>query len=156
MYFYFIIAASIVIDVATKTAIRANLDLGETTELWGVVPLINLENHGTSGNLFHGYGRWLALLVLILAAVAFYLRSKGKFRTPPMQAGLALVIGGAIGNAIDRVVYNRVTDFLHFSDQATMNFADIWVYSGVIVLVVAQIVQAFKPPSKARKGADLT
>lgn len=153
MTFYLIIIVSIVIDLATKIAIRTNLDPGEKTELWGgVIRLTHLANHGTSGYLFVGYGRWLAVLVLILVAVALYLRSKGWFRSPLMQCGVALVIGGAVGNAIDRIVYNQVTDFLYFSDQATMNFADIWVYCGIVIIVADQIFRGFRPSSK-KEGA---
>jgi signal peptidase II len=149
MYFYLIIAASIAIDLASKIAIRANLELGQRTELWGFIPLIRLENQGTSGNLFHGYGRWLALVVFVLAAAALYMRSRGLFRSPLTQVGAALMIGGAIGNAIDRIVYNRVTDYLHFSDQATMNFADIWVYLGFFILVIQQIIPTSRRSSKS-------
>jgi signal peptidase II len=149
MYFYLIIVAAIAIDLASKIAIRANLKLGEQAELWGVIPLIRLENHGTSGNWFQGYGRWLALVVFVLVAIALYMRSRGLFRSPLTQIGAALLIGGAIGNAIDRIVYNRVTDYLHFSDQATMNFADIWVYLGFLILVIQQIIPTSRRSSKS-------
>lgn len=148
MYFYLIIVVSIVIDLATKIAIRMHLGLGERTEiLGGFIRLTHYQNTGTSGNLFHGQGRLLAVIVLILVAAAFYLRSKGKFTTPLMQVGLALFIGGATGNAIDRIVYNHVTDFLHFSDQATMNFADIWVYVGIPILAAGQFFRKSMPAS---------
>jgi signal peptidase II len=62
-----------------------------------------------------------------------------------MQIGVALFIGGALGNAIDRIIYNQVTDFLYFSEQATMNFADIWVFVGFVIILVSQAIQLFKP-----------
>lgn len=151
MYFYVIIVVSIVIDLVTKIAIRMNLDIGERAEILGFIQLAHFENQGTSGNMFHGYARWISVLVLALVGIGLYLRSRGKFRRPVAQVGLALMIGGAIGNTIDRIVYNQVTDFLYFSLQATMNFADIAVYSGTIILVGHQIMHEFKrQPKHAR------
>jgi len=144
MYFYVIIAVTIIVDLATKMAIRMNLAVGERTEILGFVQLAHYENPGTSGNLFHGYARLISVVVLALVGIGFYLRSKGKFRRPVMQVGLSLMIGGAIGNTIDRLVYNQVTDFLFFSVQATMNFADIAVYAGTIILVGSQIFHEFR------------
>ena len=148
MDFYLIIAAALVIDLATKIAIRMNMELGETTEiLGGWFRLIHLVNQGSTGNLFHGWGRILAILVILLTGIALYVRRQGKLRGTYTQVCVALIIGGALGNAIDRIAYNHVTDFLYFSEAATMNFADIWVFTGVFLLIVQQIFRAFKPSS---------
>ncbi len=139
MYFYIIILVSLVVDLATKIAVRANMELGEKTELWGFVKLSHLANTGSSGNLFHGMGRLLAVAVLIIVVIAFYLRGRGKFPGALSQVGLALFIGGALGNVYDRVVYNQVTDFLYFDESATMNFADIWVFIGIVMMVIGNL-----------------
>lgn len=152
MYFYVIIIVALVIDLATKIAIRMNLELGEKTEiLGGFIRLTHLVNTGSSGNMFHGWGRWLAALALIMVATALYLHYKGKIRGTYMQVSIALLIGGALGNVIDRIIYNQVTDFLYFSYQATMNFADIWVFTGVLLILVREVVRLFKP-SVAQAG----
>jgi signal peptidase II len=146
MYFYLIIVLSIVIDLATKIAIRMNLDIGEKSEIGGgFIRLTHLVNTGSSGNMFHGWGRVLAFGVIILVGIALYFRAQGKFRGAPMQVGVALFIGGALGNTIDRIIYNQVTDFLYFSEQATMNFADIWVFVGFVIILASQAIQLFKP-----------
>ncbi|MFC4600853.1 signal peptidase II [Cohnella hongkongensis] len=145
MYFYLIIAAALVVDIATKVAIRMQLELGQTAEVPVIgFRLIHLVNTGSTGNLFHGWGRALAVLVLVLAAAAIYMRQKGKIRGTFAQVCVALMIGGGLGNAIDRLLYNQVTDFLYFSEMATMNFADIWVFAGVLLLIVQQIVRSFR------------
>jgi len=145
MYFYLIIAAALIIDIVTKLALRMQLELGETAEIPGIgMRLIHLVNTGSTGNLFHGWGRALAVLVLLLAVAAIYLRRRGKLGGTFVQVCIALIIGGALGNAIDRLLYNQVTDFLFFSEMATMNFADIWVFAGVLLLIVQQIVRTFR------------
>jgi len=147
MYFYVIIAVSIIIDQVTKIAVRMNLGIGDRAEILGFIQLARFENPGTSGNLLHGYARWISILALALVGIGFYLRSKGKFRKPIMQVGVALMIGGALGNTIDRLIYNQVTDFLYFSMQATMNFADISVYIGTIILVASQFTRESRQTS---------
>lgn len=154
MYFYVIIAVSIVIDQVTKIAVRMNLGIGERAEILGFIQLARFENPGTSGNLFHGYARWISILVLALVGIGFYLRSKGKLRRPIMQVGVALMIGGALGNTIDRLIYNQVTDFLYFSMQATMNFADISVYAGTIILVFSQFGGGSGKPASQGSSAN--
>lgn len=145
MQFYIIIVLTLVIDQATKIAIRANLALGEKMELWGFIPLMHIENTGSTGNMLHGQGRLLAILILVLAAAALYWRSRGKLRGKLMNVGTALFIGGGLGNAIDRLLYNQVTDFLHLADAATMNIADIAVFAAFICIVVSQCMQLFRP-----------
>jgi signal peptidase II len=141
-----IIVAAVAIDAATKVAVRMNLELGERTEiLGGSFRIVYLVNTGSTGNMFHGWGRVLALLVILMTIAALYWHRKGKIRGAYLQACVALIIGGAIGNAIDRILFNHVTDFLHFSDAATMNFADIWVFAGILLLISNQIYRAFKP-----------
>ncbi|MFC5528230.1 signal peptidase II [Cohnella yongneupensis] len=145
MYFYLFIVLALCIDQATKIAIRANVALGEKKELWGFIRLTHLENTGSSGNMLHGQGRLLAILILTLAGIALYLKSRGRFRGTLTQVGVALFIGGGIGNALDRILYNQVTDFLYFADAATMNFADIWVFLAFVCIVASQFKPLFKP-----------
>lgn len=145
MHFYIIIILTLLIDQVTKLAIRANLALGEEMELWGFIPLLHIENIGSSGNMLHGQGRILAVLVLVLVAAALYWRSRGKLKGKLMNVGVALFIGGGVGNAIDRLLFNKVTDFLHLADSATMNLADVAVYAAFLCIIVSQIAVYFKP-----------
>lgn len=154
MYFYLIIIAAVVIDLATKIAVRMHVELGERTEiLGGFVQILHLANTGATGNLFHGWGRVLAALAVVMAAVAIYLRQRGKIRGTYLQVCVALIVGGALGNVIDRIVYNQVTDFLYFSEQTTMNFADAWVFTGILLILGRQIVQLFRPAAPAQAAA---
>jgi len=148
MYFYLIIVAAVIVDVVTKIAIRLNLELGEKTEILGGFRLVHLVNTGSTGNMFHGWGRALAVLVIILTVAALYWHRKGNINGTYVQTAVALIIGGALGNAIDRLAFNQVTDFLFFSEAATMNFADIWVFAGILMLVARSIYRTIRPAAR--------
>ena len=54
-----------------------------------------------------------------------------------MDLGTALLIGGGIGNAIDRILYNQVTDFISFhSNHGILNLADYFIHYGMIILLI--------------------
>jgi signal peptidase II len=58
-----------------------------------------------------------------------------------------MVLGGAIGNMIDRLRFDAVTDFLHLSHWPTFNVADMGITVGVTIIILTQI---FRPESNAR------
>ncbi|TVX96704.1 signal peptidase II [Cohnella terricola] len=155
MYFYLIIVAAIIVDVASKIAIRLNLDFEEQTEiLGGLFRLVHLANTGSTGNMFHGWGRVLAVFVIVLTVAALYWHRKGKIRGAYVQTAVALIIGGALGNAIDRLAFNQVTDFLFFSAAATMNFADIWVFAGILMLTARTIYRTIRPAAQGNDASS--
>ncbi len=79
----------------------------ELTEVW---------NRGISYGMFQqstSLGQWLLVVVSIVAAVGFGIWLS-RTREPLLAVALGLLIGGAIGNAIDRAAYGAVFDFIHF------------------------------------------
>lgn len=87
-------------------------------------------------------GRWfLAALALAMSAgIVFYYLRRAEDDRPWYVTGLSLVVGGAIGNAIDRLVFGKVTDFalLHYHEHAwpVFNVADVALVVGVGLLLV--------------------
>lgn len=63
-----------------------------------------------------------------------------------METGTALLVGGAVGNAIDRILFNKVTDFVAFQHgHGILNLADIAINVGVLLILADTfIVQQFK------------
>jgi signal peptidase II len=78
-----------------------------------------------------------ALIVIAIVALAFWW---WKATAPLVQAGLMLCIGGALSNAVDRLLYGAVADFFHFHWQAwsfyIFNLADVMISAGVLLLVL--------------------
>jgi len=109
-----------------------------------VLPFFNLVmvwNPGVSYGLFPARGPLGAALLVFfsLAAVAALGWWLWNAHRPPLAIGLGLVIGGAIGNLIDRLVYGRVADFFHFYfhryDWYVFNVADCAITLGVGALL---------------------
>ena len=98
-------------------------------------------NRGINFGLFRSYdSRWLLVLaavVISLILVAWVRNEQGWLR--PLAAGA--IVGGAIGNALDRIVYGAVADFINMSccgidNRSSFNIADVFVFAGVLALVI--------------------
>jgi len=112
-------------------------------------------NQGVSWGLLQGDSpvkRWLlTIFAFVMCIVLLYTLMKTKDTLSKLS--LALVIGGAIGNGIDRALYGAVTDFLNFSDigfRWVFNVADSAITIGVIGLIAASFL-APKPEKDAGK-----
>lgn len=146
-------------DQATKLIARAHL-----TEPATLGPSLNLQlgsNTGVTFGLFAGsgeLGRWL--LVAGTAAVALWLMAwMWRERRLAVAAPLALIVGGALGNIVDRVRLGAVTDFIdaHIADfhWPTFNLADTAITVGVAWLLLTSLgrqASATAPSSPPAKG----
>ena len=130
------------IDQATKALVIANaatLNTGIT--VFPGFNLIHVRNYGVTFGLLNGVPWWslavLALAVCILLTVLL-VRSNSLIESLAYGA----IIGGALGNVLDRVRYRSVTDFLDFYVGSlhwpTFNMADVFVVCGVGALLIAQ------------------
>ncbi len=139
-----VVAAIVVIDQATKAWIAAELGDGRVLEyLGGALRLIYSENNGALFGLFRGQVGLFALLSVgvIGLIIGFHARSG---RSPYMTLTLGLLLGGAIGNAIDRFRLGYVIDFVDGGVGSvrfyTFNVADACI-SGSIVLLFAMAIR---------------
>ena len=143
---YLAAAAVFVLDRLTKRAIERWVSESVSYRIIpGFFDIVHSENHGVAfGILNDSTFEWrsLALIVVSLIAVVFigaYLWRVRQIDAPTLW-GMALILGGAAGNAFDRIVSGRVTDFLELYVGAyhwpTFNVADsaIVIGSGLLVL----------------------
>ncbi len=138
------LAASLfVVDQATKLVMLHIIDI-EAREPIRVLPFLDFVmvwNRGISYGLFQQddeFGRW-ALVVLSVAAsigIAIWML---RAETKRLATALAMLLGGAVGNAIDRITYGAVADFihLHWGDWSwyVFNVADAAIVAGVVLLL---------------------
>lgn len=136
------VAAVILVgDQLSKAAVTANLALGEHRPVIGdLVQVWRAENYGASFSLLQG-GQilFLAVSVVALGLIAyFFVTLRG--RSLWIFAVLGLVLGGTVGNLIDRVRHTYVTDFISVGFGSTrfptFNVADSSLVVGIIILVV--------------------
>lgn len=138
-------ALVLALDQITKYWIVEALDLRHLGRLEVLPPLLNLRmawNPGVNFGLlnFGDDGRW-ALIALALALCIGLLWWAAKAKGPFLGTATGLVIGGALGNAIDRARHGAVADFLNmsccgFDNPFSFNVADIAVFFGAITLVL--------------------
>ena len=136
--YYFFITLVIFIDQLSKYWIRTHLKIGSSIEVWkGVLNLSHIENSGAAFGSFQGYGRFFVPIAFLMAIIMLKYRSEIKNRRLLVDLGTGLLIGGGIGNAIDRILYNQVTDFISFhSNHGILNFADYFIHYGMIILLI--------------------
>ncbi len=152
-------ALVLALDQWSKLWIEASLELqGRLPILPGFFDLVHVQNTGIAFGLFPA-GRELAGTLLLtalgfaaLTVVSLYFRSTSE-REPLLLLSLALVLGGAVGNLVDRLLLRGVTDFLDVYVGAhhwpAFNVAD----SGVTVGIVLMLAHSFGPQVRRRPGA---
>lgn len=145
---FLVALATFALDQASKLYFLFGYDLPvrEPLVLAPFLELVVVWNQGISYGLFKQHsevGRWALVAVQIAAAVGLSLwmvRASGRI----LVLSLALIVGGAAGNAVDRIAYGAVFDFVHFHVGAwswyVFNVADIAIVAGVIGLLYDSLV----------------
>jgi len=136
------LTASVVLllDQATKAMVAASVELGGRVEVIGdVVVLWHVRNTGAAFSLFQG-GQAFFLVVTVLAfGMLIYFQRAFRGRGPLLHVVLGLVLGGTLGNLVDRVRLGYVTDFISVGigdlRWPTWNVADASLVIGILALV---------------------
>ncbi|MEB3339108.1 MAG: signal peptidase II [Leptolyngbyaceae bacterium] len=151
--FWITAVTGLVLDQLSKFWVVQNFTLSESWPLWeGVFHLTYVTNTGAAFSLFSNDGfwlRWLSLGVSLgLMAFAYF----GPWMHRWEQAGYGFILGGALGNGIDRFAYGKVTDFLDFRliNFAIFNLADVCINIGIVCLLIA----TFWHPSQGTRNPE--
>jgi len=145
-FYLLITAAALILDRLTKWQVQRRIELHDgITIIPGFFRLIHLENPGAAFGFFSqtptplklGLLITLSIVALVPVSVLLWRSSRALSST---SVGLALILGGAIGNLWDRLLHHRVTDFLLFYyrqyEWPAFNFADSAIVVGATLLVV--------------------
>ena len=111
-------AAMILLDQWTKAWIEQRFDLYQSVRVLPVLDITRLHNPGAAFSFLAeagGWQRWFftALAAVVSIGIIVWLRRLSSREQPALAAGLALIMGGAIGNVIDRLQHGFVVDFIH-------------------------------------------
>lgn len=136
-------ALVLALDLSSKHLIMSRMAPGETiTILPRLLDFTYVRNPGAAYGMLAG-GRWfLAAIALILVASALFLAP--RLQRPWERAALGLLIGGALGNMLDRVRWGLVTDFVQIEPLPifqVFNLADLAISAAVVVVASAWLLQ---------------
>ena len=110
--------------------------------------IVHIQNAGAAWGIFSGYTQWLTLLGFIALVLIYLFRDEFQLQRHEMQIAFGLLIGGIIGNMIDRIVYGQVIDFLdfHFGNYRypAFNIADCGITIGVALYIIFSIIGHFR------------
>jgi signal peptidase II len=127
-------AAVLALDQLTKAIVRSEIARGEHVDVLPGIDLVNTRNRGVAFGLFSEGGALLAIVAgLALAALLLYFVRHMERRLVWLPTGL--LIGGAMGNLLDRVREGSVTDFVDLPAWPAFNIADMAITFGVLALL---------------------
>jgi signal peptidase II len=155
MYRFYILAIIVIaIDQFTKYLVVKNMELYEQINIVdGFFYLTSHRNSGAAWGILEGQmGFFYVITLIVIAGIIYYLHKFGK-ESKLLASGLGLILGGAIGNFIDRLFHQEVVDFFDFIvfgyDFPIFNIADAALTIGVIIVIIATLLDEKKQKGKA-------
>ncbi len=139
MIWVIIAVSAIALDQLTKLLVINTLTLNSSvTVINNFFSISHIKNKGAAWGVFQNGRLVFVILTVIVVIVLAVLINRSNNRL--YKTILSIIIGGALGNWIDRVLYGQVTDFLHFKfwsyDFPVFNVSDMFVVVGTILLAV--------------------
>jgi len=140
----------IAVDQLTKLWIERTMVLGESFRVLPVLDIVRAHNEGAAFSFLAdagGWQRWAfsALAVGVSIALVFWLRKLALTTHSLLAFALALILGGAIGNVIDRIEHGYVVDFVHahwgIHYFAAFNVADATISIGAVLVILDAILE---------------
>lgn len=155
MWIFSLLAAvvMIVIDQCTKLLAVAKLrPIGSITVIDGFLDFTFVENRGVAFGMLYGK-KWiiLCMVAVIVAVLLYYFIKLPKTKEYHwVRAAMTLILAGAVGNVIDRMIRGYVVDFfaVTFVDFPVFNVADIYIVVGVVLLAILMLFVIKEEPKK--------
>ena len=137
----FLIAITVTaLDQLTKFLVREYMYIGQSIPENGFFRLTYYTNSGTIFGLFPGIPIILTVASVIAIVCLIYFYGSRKNISFLLRVAIALLLGGAIGNFIDRVSMGRVTDFIDVGLWPVFNVADSAITCGIFLLIVVTAI----------------
>lgn len=146
-------------DQWSKAVVRASFALGESRPVVdGFFSFTYVRNTGAAWGILGGQNTWLTILSIVMLVVMVIFRRSFLSDTWEHRAALGLMIGGIVGNLMDRVRLGWVTDFFDFYigdwHWPAFNIADAAICTGVGIYIVSAFWVAQHPLNDRRDAAD--
>ena len=138
-------AVVLLVDLNIKLWVEANLALYQSTFplpfLEPYLGLTHARNTGVAFSMFQGAGSLVFIIGAIVSSVLIYQAIRLPAGNRAVRLALGLILGGTLGNMIDRLRHGYVTDMIHFRipqigfDFPVSNFADVFIFCGVVLFI---------------------
>ena len=147
----FSVLAIMLSDQAAKHLIKHGFRLGQSIDVTTFFQLARIENTGIAFGFFRGMNVLLICVITVIIAMLVYFSPRiVEYAGRLSRISLVMILGGALGNLIDRIFYGRITDFLYFGYGGyyfpAFNVADACVSVGGVSLALMFIIR--KDPEK--------
>jgi len=134
------VSVIVVIDQATKYLISTSMSASDSIEILPFLHIINIRNTGAAFGMFRDFSSSF-FIIISFAAIIFVINL--IVRNVYSLTGLSMILGGAIGNLIDRLINGKVVDFIDFSIGSfhwpAFNVADSALTVGIGIIIFKSI-----------------
>ncbi len=131
----------VALDQWTKYLVRTLIPLGQSWSPWNWLEpyarLVHWQNTGAAFGMFQGFGLVFTVLAFLVAIALLYYFPRIPRAEWALRVALVMMMGGAVGNLIDRIMQGTVTDFISVGTFAVFNVADASISVGTVVLILA-------------------
>lgn len=138
MFVYVLAVIILALDQIVKFFIRTHMTIGREVPVFGHFLVLDyIQNPGAAWSMFGGQRGLLILIALVVIAAIVYVQV--RYRPGALvQIGMGLLLGGAIGNLVDRILFGKVTDFIYIQviNYPIFNLADSAIVVGVLLILI--------------------
>jgi len=158
LFLFSIAGVIVVLDQIAKALVKAYIPLdGSWMPLQWLAPyarFVYIYNTGVAFGMFQNLGSIFLVLALVISVAMIYYFPRVPQKEWVQRVAMSLMLGGAVGNLIDRILYNnRVTDFISVGNFAIFNVADASITVGVAVLLLGIWLQDQREKKEALSQA---
>ncbi|MET3589052.1 signal peptidase II [Bartonella silvatica] len=144
-FFIFSLMLIVGLDQAVKYWVVHNIPLETESSFFPFLSLYHVRNSGVAFSFLSSFSQWgLIAITLVIIVFLLWFWKNTEYKRYLTRFGLTLIIGGAIGNLIDRIRFHHVTDYIlfHIDDIfyfAVFNLADSFITVGVIAILIEEL-----------------
>jgi signal peptidase II len=159
-YVILIVVAGVIValDQWTKYLVRTRIPFAGSWSPWPwlepYVRIVHWQNTGAAFGMFQGFGMVFTLLAFIVAIAILYYFPRVPRSEWALRIAMMMMMGGAVGNLIDRLTEGTVTDFVSVGTFAVFNVADASISVGTAILILAVWISERKQKKQAQDNQE--
>lgn len=145
-YYYWVALVVLVVDQITKKIVSGGMEVGDQISVIGEFFKIHLyKNNGAAFSMLPNQRLFfIAITIAIVIGIIWYIQKNRSLGRALLMVALGLILGGAIGNLVDRALYGEVVDFFKLTFGGYIfpifNIADIGITIGVVLILLDTIL----------------